>query len=256
MPIQSYLMMYFAGAGWQIGKRKVSAIPNDKFNPMSSNDFLKQFTADLRDSLPILKESLRDITPLIEVLIEQYGDFIKAAISATPVAAQTIGGALVNPPGALVKPLFGVELENWIKQQFPNMPDADAKLMAVEIDKRNKNLDPTKFQPPTPSELQQKAIDKQIAFDKAKAKALLLSKKPISFFAKTPQPVAQVAAHVSKKKAGQSQIMERLRLIRSIDSNTKLLKAGGHPDNLIQAFIKRIRNSQQQLVNLLARYNF
>ncbi len=111
MPIQSYLMMYFAGAGWQIGKRKVSAIPNDKFNPMTSTDLLKTFTADLRESIPELERSLQDITPLVEILIKQYGEFIKEIIDVTPEVAQNIAGGLVNPKGALVPPLFGPELE-------------------------------------------------------------------------------------------------------------------------------------------------
>ncbi len=114
MPIQSYLMMYFAGAGWQIGKRKISAIPNDQFNKMSANDLLQGFTADLRSTIPTLERSMNDITPLIKVLIEQYGDFIKTAIAALPAAAQTVAGALVNPKGALVPPAFGPELEKLV----------------------------------------------------------------------------------------------------------------------------------------------
>ncbi len=111
MPIQSYLMMYFAGAGWQIGKRKISAIPNDTFNKMSANDLLKGFTADLRETIPTLISSMNDVTPLVKVLIEQYGDFIKEVINVTPQVAQSIAGGLVNPKGALVPPLFGPELE-------------------------------------------------------------------------------------------------------------------------------------------------
>ncbi len=92
MPIQSYLMMYFAGAGWQIGKRKISAIPNDQFNKMSANDLLKGFTADLRETIPTLERSLNDITPLIRVLIEQYGDFVREAIRALPQTITNIAG--------------------------------------------------------------------------------------------------------------------------------------------------------------------
>jgi len=101
MPIQSYLMMYFAGAGWQIGKRKISAIPNNEFNNMSANDLLKDFTADLRETIPTLERSLQDITPLIRVLIEQYGDFVKEAIAALPQALQNViggGGEFQNIP--------------------------------------------------------------------------------------------------------------------------------------------------------------
>ncbi len=155
MPIQSYLMMYFAGAGWQIGKRKISAIPNDQFNKMSANDLLKGFTADLRATIPTLESSMRDITPLISVLVEQYGEFIKEIISATPQAAQTVAGALVNPKGALVPPLFGPELEKLVtgnasQAQFL----AFAKiLLQQEVDRKNAadigaNVDTTKFNPP------------------------------------------------------------------------------------------------------------
>ncbi len=152
MPIQSYLMMYFAGAGWQIGKRKISAIPNPEFNKMSANDLLKGFTADLRETIPTLISSMNDVTPLIEVLIKQYGDFIKAAIQAAPQAVQTIAGALVNPKGALVPPAFGPELEKLItgnptQAQFL----AYAKiLLQQEADKlSDPNRDPSKFRSPT-----------------------------------------------------------------------------------------------------------
>ncbi len=114
MPIQSYLMMYFAGAGWQIGKRKISAIPNDQFNKMSANDLLKGFTADLRETIPTLERSMNDITPLVGVLVEQYGEFIKEIIRVTPSTAQNIVGSLVNPKGALVPPAFGPELEKLV----------------------------------------------------------------------------------------------------------------------------------------------
>ncbi len=139
MPIQSFLMMYFAGAGWQIGKRKISAIPNDQFNKMSANDLLKGFTADLRETIPTLESSMNDITPLIEVLVKQYGEFIKEAINAVPHAAQTVAGALVNPKGALVEPLFGAELEKIVTGN-PSQAQflAFAKIfMQQELDKLN-----------------------------------------------------------------------------------------------------------------------
>ncbi len=90
MPIQSYLMMYFAGAGWQIGKRKISAIPNKEFNKMSANDLLKGFTGDLRETIPTLEASLQDVTPLVRILIEQYGEFMKAILTVTPVVSKDV----------------------------------------------------------------------------------------------------------------------------------------------------------------------
>ncbi len=127
MPIQSYLMMYFAGAGWQIGKRKVSAIPNDEFNKMSAKQLLEGFTADLRSTIPTLERSLNDITPLIRTLIEQYGDFIKIALDVIPQVA-----------GDVVKSQFSEgSFADWLMKQFPNLPEADAKMMAKQVEKQS-----------------------------------------------------------------------------------------------------------------------
>ncbi len=133
MPIQSYLMMYFAGAGWQIGKRKISAIPNDQFNKMSAKQLLEGFTADLRSTIPTLRRSLEDITPLIAVLIEQYGDFIKIALEKIPQVAQDVVTSQFSP-GSLADILM---------KMFPNLPSADAKMMAEQIQKKSKSGGPS-----------------------------------------------------------------------------------------------------------------
>ncbi len=116
MPIQSYLMMYFAGAGWQIGKRKISAIPNDKFNKMSAKDLLEGFTADLRGTIPTLERSLKDITPLIATLIEQYGEFVTIALKEIPQAAQGVIESQFTKEGTIAK---------WLIDQF-KIPEAEA----------------------------------------------------------------------------------------------------------------------------------
>ncbi len=103
MPIQSYLMMYFAGAGWQIGKRKISAIPNPEFNKMSAKDLLEGFTADLRSTIPTLERSLQDITPLIETLIAQYGEFVTVALREIPQAAQVVVESQLTKEGTISK---------------------------------------------------------------------------------------------------------------------------------------------------------
>ncbi len=108
MPIQSYLMMYFAGGGWQIGKRKISAIPNDKFNVMSAKDLLEAFTADLRETIPTLERSLQDITPLIKTLIEQYGEFVTIALKEIPQAAQGVIESQLTKEGTLSKLIIEV----------------------------------------------------------------------------------------------------------------------------------------------------
>ncbi len=248
MPIQSYLMMYFAGAGWQIGKRKISAIPNDKFNNMSANDLLKGFTADLRETIPTLERSMLDVTPLVRTLIEQYGDFIKVAIDTIPQLAQNIVGGQAG--ANLQSNIQGFDnILKWVRQQFPGLPVAEARLMAIQIDKANRNLDPNKFQAPNVG--QQQATQKQLLFEQQQRDFDRLKVSQVG----TPPIVPQVAAHVSVKKAGQSQIMERLRLIRLIAQLGKDAKFLDAEPARKHAF-NRMLFEQQMLVNLLARYTF
>ncbi len=249
MPIQSYLMMYFAGAGWQIGKRKVSAIPNDKFNPMSAKDLLQDFTADLRESIPVLERSLQDITPLIRTLIEQYGDFIKVAIDTIPQFAQNVFGGTAG--ANLASNIQGFDnILKWIKQQFPSLPDAQARLMAVQIDKTNRNLDPTKFQAPDlflQEKLKQISAKDVASKNLAQIKAANVKGAPL---------VPQVPKGFKfKAAAGQSQKMERLRLIKLIAQLGKDIKYLDTQFERQHAW-DRLKYEQQQLINLLARYSF
>ncbi len=92
MPIQSYLMMYFAGSGWQYGKRKISAMSNEEFNKLTPERLLEQHSDELKRVMPTLEKTLNDVTPLIKILVEQYGDFIKEALKALPQALQNIIG--------------------------------------------------------------------------------------------------------------------------------------------------------------------
>ncbi len=101
MPIQSFLMMYFAGSGWQYGKRKISAKSNEEFNKLTMQELLMQHSVELKSILPTMEKTMNDVTPLVRVIIEQYGDFIKEALAALPKALQNIiggGGEFENVP--------------------------------------------------------------------------------------------------------------------------------------------------------------
>ncbi len=258
MPIQSYLMMYFAGAGWQIGKRKISAIPNDKFNVMSAKDLLEGFTADLRETIPTLERSLQDITPLIKTLIAQYGEFVTVALKEIPQAAQGVLESQLTKEGTLSKLIIEVVGGGTVtgggtgsKALLFAQKQLQDEVDRLKAQQRGVNDDPNRFTP------QQQAINEQTAFEKAKILARQKSVPGRIAFSKTKQPVPQLGrGRVTKKAAGQSQRLERSSLIRSITANTKLLKAGGESANVLARYVNRIRNSQQQLVNLLARYRF
>ncbi len=250
MPIQSYLMMYFAGAGWQIGKRKISAIPNDQFNKMSVNDLLKGFTADLRGSIPTMESSLNDVTRLIAPLMKQFGDFIKEAINVAPEVAQSVVGGLVNPKGALVPPLFGPELEKLVtgnptQAQFL----AFAKILyQQEVDRINAanigaNADPTKFNPPF-------KLPSSTVFQGPEINPKTGETTP---FVKEVKSLPSPAPHIKPSKSNVS--LQSLKLHRaSLENVIRKLSQQIQDDPFGQntpAFRKRLKNAKQQLADFL-----
>ncbi len=259
MPIQSYLMMYFAGAGWQIGKRKISAIPNEEFNKMSANDLLKGFTADLRETIPTMESSLQDVTPLIKVLIEQYGDFVRQALAAAPQAIANIFGGGVSDTGGreVIQRTPTAGLPKGTQAGFLGFAEQQLfQQYILDQQKRAGSTQNIRDRSTVLNPLQRAAIRKQEEFEKAQILARQKSVPGRIAFTKTKQPVPQVRVGTFKKTAGQSQKIHRLKLIRNIAANTKLLKEGGRPQSQLIVFAKRIRNDQQALVNLLARYRF
>ncbi len=263
MPIQSYLMMYFAGAGWQIGKRKVSAIPNDKFNPMSAKEFLEGFTADLRESIPVLEKSLQDITPLIRILIEQYGDFIKEALAALPQALQNIiggGGEFSNipttsgtstglgPPTTASFLHFFKELADATKVKLP--PDFLAK--EEQTHEQRVALD----------KIREQSALRQIANLEAKRAA------EVRFQARQLPPAIQPRGGVTQRPPGQSQRLERAKLQKEIRNFTISIKineqarfrATGQNIQQLKSHItllnKLMDERKQKLADLENRYSF
>ncbi len=90
MAAQSFLMMQMAGAGWQYGKRKISAMKNEEFNALTVNSLLQKEVADVRDAIPTISQSINDMTPMVATIVAQYGDFIKEIINVIPVVVENI----------------------------------------------------------------------------------------------------------------------------------------------------------------------
>ncbi len=253
MPIQSYLMMYFAGAGWQIGKRKISAIPSPEFNKMSAADLLKGFNADLREALPSLESALRSVEPMIAVLVEQYGRFFRQALEATPQAIQAAVGR--DPQGYYP---FGREGEQLgrdilalIKSAIPSAPGAEARVGGRTVET---NVPPPITSIPSP------------AFELPTTGRIFQGPEvnPVTGEAifKPPQdlPPPQIQPGLRQRPAGQSQILEKEKLIREITSLETRINAMRPINQIGRVTRTNLRNElyqkRQLFANLKARYSF
>ncbi len=263
MPIQSYLMMYFAGAGWQIGKRKVSAIPNDKFNPMSAKELLEGFTADLKDSIPVLEKSLQDITPLIRILIEQYGDFIKEAIAAMPQALLNIigggQGEFSDVTGQGRKTGLGPPTTASFLHFFKQLSDATKVKLPPDFLGQEEQ---THEQRVALDKIREQSALRQIANLEAKRAA------EVRLQSRQLPPAIQPRGGVTQRPAGQSQRLERDKLIKDIRNFTVSIKTneqarfratGQNIQQLkshIQLLYKIMNGHKQKLADLENRYSF
>ncbi len=263
MPIQSYLMMYFAGSGWQYGKRKISAMSNEQFNKLTPEELLQQHSIELKNMLPTLEKSLNDVTPLVRILIEQYGDFIKEAIKAIPPAVGTAVTGLQEQlfpksPGSIYD-----MVKHWLEDE--NIPD----YLKAEAHEALKKIDLTTTSNRGFTTGGSQAIDfggQSLAeFNRLKKEesARLVSAKAnrpkqVQVFNKLfgKSLVPQVRVDVTKRKAGQSAILERAKLISTIANYGQIIKRKDITLAKKKQWIERLKPIEQKLVNLLARYRF
>lgn len=87
---QGFAIMYYGGAGWQFGKRKVSGMSNEQVNEMTPNEFLQQLHSEIKTAIPTMQQGMKDMTPLINTTITQFGAYIREAIKALPEAVGNI----------------------------------------------------------------------------------------------------------------------------------------------------------------------
>ncbi len=95
---QGFAIMYYGGAGWQFGKRKVSGMSNEEVNKMTPNDFLMKLHSETKTMVPTMAKGMEDMTPLITTTMEQFGSYIREAIKAIPSAVSNIFTESANAP--------------------------------------------------------------------------------------------------------------------------------------------------------------
>ncbi len=276
MGAQSYLMMYMAGAGWQYGKRKISAKSNEEFNALTTVSLYKSMTTELKESIPSIEKSMNDMTPIVGTIVEQYGAFVKEIIAAMPraVEATVQKGSVIdiamNPPTtATGEPDYEKAITDILNQMIPIIPEAEGRLSYdSQIGQRTGDYGDAPFS--------QHTIDKQRAGQLTAAMQRIeqFKREQVRKKLNITRPIPQVhqiatASRTGTPKAGQTQILERNRLIKSLEAErihlrdtqsrayryrNRLSSADQQVDiRKAQASFNRV---QEQLTGLLKRYRW
>ncbi len=264
MMSQSWIMMYAAGGAWQYGKRRISAMSNEEFNKTTPIEMLEEHTAMLRAAIPSIQQSLRDMTPLINTLMTQFGSFINEALKALPETAANILGTPTEfsniPTSEDVKGgTFGIGgTQLGFLHYFKALSDATKSGTSLPVD----NSGPSTIPGLTVFQAQMRALEKQKEFERLQKIQKDSQRKPsfttgqITDIKQARRTVTGATAPVRfQQKAGQSQILERKKLIGQIANAAHNLRQQVNPIGA-KRFQAIMEFYQQRLVNLLDRYRF
>ena len=221
--------------------------------------------------VPTMAKGMEDMTPLIKTTLIQFGEYIREAIAAFPDIVETIIGGPNEttgmPKGMALSALSGVGtlaprtggLNPYLGQvRGGTIPAGLQEVISNYYAKQNSGV---------PLDSSEDAHAKRVALQKiedARVKRLqdLLKAKVSAQIRKDARAgVPQIAKTnlFGKKKAGQSQIMARNNLIRTIKRQKEILqqqRAKGTREGLLVNRVNNVRRYQQLLTNLLARYRF
>jgi len=108
MGAQSLVIGKMFGEGFQYGKRKISAMPNEEFNKLTFEDMMSNARAELKASLPTINASLQDMQPMVEVVVREFFQYISIVTKAVTGTGE----------GPNIFQEEGHDIGDWIKEQL------------------------------------------------------------------------------------------------------------------------------------------
>ncbi len=276
---QGFAIMYYGGAGWQFGKRKVSGMSNEQVNKLSPNDFLMQLHNETRTMVPTMAQGMKDMTPLVKTTLELFGSYIREAIKAFPQVVQNILGSTDSGEFSNIPTSSGSsgnlppQMASFL-HYFATLSKATQGQIVAEAEV---SISDTNFGDQTPGGFSADKV--KVRFEgklmtvKDRETILRLRRDRLSKEQKLfPSDLTKLTipkAPLVKKLANQSARMERDRLIKSIATAAAELRSTAsrayRTSNQLSLIDQQrdvrkaaayLKSQQQLLVNLLQRFRF
>ncbi len=272
MGAQSLVIGKMFGEGFQYGKRKISAMPNEEFNKLTFEGMMSNARKEMIASIPTMQAALKDMTPLVSTIIQEFTAYLSEVIKAVPESADTIVNQVAHqlfPHGETTQ--NSTEFQNFmaaIQNQFPSLPSAFAtpqgttgnfSLQGFQEKKFDKFIGPRK---PLVAPLYGQRTSALTRAEQIKAFGDPTIKNQVGLL----QKVAERRGQIIKRKAGQTQKIEREKLIQEISIWTKKFKSYRQSGTSArvnranqfrrQTYQAGLRKAQTKLAQLLNRYRW
>ncbi len=99
MGAQSLVIGKMFGEGFQYGKRKISAMPNEEFNKLTFEDMMSNARVEMQNSIPTMQAALQDMKPMVQTVVHEFTNYLSLVISEAPKQAQQIKTSLEDVSG-------------------------------------------------------------------------------------------------------------------------------------------------------------
>ncbi len=249
MGIQSAVMMKQAGENWQYGKRRISAMSNEEFNVLTPQKLNQNNNSEIRSMIPDMKQAIIDmrdfqdfiLVEIIELMRRGLETGLGAIFGLSPTQSNEFFGG-TTPPTHDLTPVPDTIVHDQGSPTHTTGPvgSADYKYHQEQLRIKNEKLKQQKEQALKDQEPTNKEIDKII-----------------------------ISAPKKKRRAGQSQKLERKKLAQlilgksnSIKSTTANMNKTTNKQakvafaNQIARMQKEKRALQVKLARLLTNYDF
>ncbi len=262
MGAQSLVIGKMFGEGFQYGKRKISAMPNEEFNKLTFETMMSNARDEMQASIPTMIQAMQDMKPMVAAVIHEFTNYLSLVIQAAPDTA----GQVVTDIAHTIAPHEGEQIPaghteelnifETIAEQFPHIHEAGATDLQQKITiPLNRGFTTGGSQAFDTSGQSLAEFNRLKAVEAARLVAARANRpKQIQQFGST-KIKAQVSRDVTKRPAGQSAKKERLLLINEINKWTLKWKQEKRI-GIKNAWAKNIKHNQQLLTNLLARFRF
>jgi len=264
MGAQSLVIGKMFGEGFQYGKRKISAMPNEEFNKLSFEDLMSNARNEIKASIPTMQQAMNDMQPMVATVVHEFIDYLKLVLEAAKQELPSTGQDLQRETTGLSFGLVGLaaeiakrsglslaDVQRLIEQSIPGLPSAEAHIGAnIAL------TQPSTIKGLTVAQAQFQARQKQKEFERQqelkRREAQTLANQIRRQGGPPTGPTKGVSGRGSSNISCQSLRIERSRLINTIGNITNLVRR--KPAHLRGGDIANLKRVQQQMVDFLARH--
>ncbi len=250
---QSLAMGEAFGKGFQYGKRKISSMSNEEFNALDFKGLSESIATDYKVMIPSITKSIEASDELQRAVFKALGEVIKDIPAQILDFFATIGGDGNTTTSTSASQLGTI---TQVRSGGRAVTVNDAAIAQLEKDIRALA---NPFQSGKPARDQSNAdrLAQERLVAAARARTAEEAKRKTAQIALAAE-VARTGVVSGRQRAGQSQIIQRAKLIQDIANFASGIKFWSNKNNTRLADVqrKKMQTVQAQLTILLQRYIF